>query len=113
LRQQVSRIDDVCKIITSMCIDSNELKNNGISYIHNNEESAHDVMNFMNGMRSRLESLLKVDLNSVGEFPNPSCENDNVEDENDEEFTPSPDTFQHFKLLLTNKEELCKEEKFC
>jgi hypothetical protein len=57
LKQQVSRIDDACKIITSMYIDSNELKNNEISYIHNNEKLAHDVMNVMNGMRSRLESL--------------------------------------------------------
>ena len=86
--------------ILAMCVDRNEIKTNGINYIHNNCKLAQDVFNVLNVMRGRMEELLQVDMNEMG-YPNPAV----VEEEYDEEqeFRPTPELIT--QCLDAEKEE--------
>ena len=103
-RQQISRVDEVCKYVVAICVDKHEIKTNGINYIYNNCELAHDVLNVLNVMRGRMEELLQVDMNET-DYPNLAV----VEEECDEEqeFRPSPELIT--QCLEENETE---DEKF-
>ena len=61
------RIDKIGAEIVAACIDQKVVKDEGIEYVIQNQQFAHEILNIVNGLKERIGSKLKVDVNEIVE----------------------------------------------
>jgi hypothetical protein len=67
IHKRLRRVDKIGAEIVAACIDQRTMRDEGVEYVIQNQQFAHEILNIVNGLKERIGSKLKVDLHGIME----------------------------------------------